>query len=93
MKFKLQHKKKAQDALIEEAPTTFSCSQRVLDALSKYQFSQKQLENIVENVAEEDIFKTNYQLQIDIRDKGISNITGYAYSVFQKRFLLKEAVA
>lgn len=93
LKFKLRNQKKNQDNNFKEDVEPVACSQRVLDVLSKYQFSDRQLQNIINNVSEEDIFKTNYQLQIDIRDKGISNVTGYAYSVFQKRFLLKEAVA
>jgi plasmid replication initiation protein len=93
LKFKLSNQKKNQDNNYKEDVKPIACSQRVLDALSKYHFSDKQLQNIINNVSEDDIFKTNYQLQIDIRDKGIANVTGYAYSIFQKRFLLKDVVA
>ena len=94
LKFKLINQKNLSETAVnaQEEPA-LDCSKRVLDVLAKYNFSQKQLKNIVDNVPEKDIFKINYELQLEIGNKKMNNITGYAYNSFRKRFMLKDEVA
>ena len=62
----------------------------VKEILDKYGFSERQLRNILSSVDEKDIYKTNYALQCEKSKIPAASLTGYAYSVFKKKFMLKD---
>jgi len=90
--FKLKDKldKQQEEAQVLERPDV---SPRVLEVLGKYKFTQTQITNIINNLSEEGIFRTNYEIMCDARDKGIINPTGFAYRQFQKKFPIKSEKA